>query len=255
MFGELPQLLAALRHARKALAGARTLPTIKAIRDRAEAAREYVKSASLGLDAQNRAAEIKLRAERKAGKLLAQLVFSRGGRPTGKNQPTKATSLRTLGINKSQSSRWQLEASVSDEVFEKYISQTKEAREEITSEGLIRLASQARNDTHERQRVAKRPKTRSEPDATRPSDTQVTAPGAQPIVQACREALEMIAETLNHQELLASVLEPVLSGQEMALPTAERRLVKTKLGETNELLTEVTEIFDTTLSGLQRPTS
>ena len=46
----------------------------------AEAARTYARAAKLGLDAQNHAAEVKIRAERKAGDLLRQL-----DRGTGKN--------------------------------------------------------------------------------------------------------------------------------------------------------------------------
>jgi len=48
----------------------------------AEAARTYARAAKLGLDAQNHAAEVKIRAERKAGDLLKQLDRSNGGQPT-----------------------------------------------------------------------------------------------------------------------------------------------------------------------------
>ncbi len=52
---------------------ARTVGEAKAIRDQAEAIRVYTKSARKGLAVQNRAAAIKIFAERRAGELLAKL--------------------------------------------------------------------------------------------------------------------------------------------------------------------------------------
>ena len=71
-----PRELALLSKASRALAEVRTIDDIKAIRDKAEAARHYARSAALGLDVQNYAAEVKLRAERKAGALLSALPSS-----------------------------------------------------------------------------------------------------------------------------------------------------------------------------------
>ncbi len=51
--------LTLLNQAGQALAEARSLRDIKEIRDKAEAVRKYAESASLGLDVQNRAAEVK----------------------------------------------------------------------------------------------------------------------------------------------------------------------------------------------------
>ena len=62
-----------LETARRLLAEVRSVDDARAIRDVAEAARIYARQARLGLEAQNDAAEIKLRAERKLGELLAAL--------------------------------------------------------------------------------------------------------------------------------------------------------------------------------------
>lgn len=59
--------LAILENAGRSLAQAKTLDEITSLRDKAEVARQYVKSATLGLQIQNLAAALKLRAERKAG--------------------------------------------------------------------------------------------------------------------------------------------------------------------------------------------
>jgi len=58
--------------ARQALAHAKTLDEVKDIRDKAEALRLYTKQAGEGLEMQNWCAEIKLRAERRAGELLKE---------------------------------------------------------------------------------------------------------------------------------------------------------------------------------------
>ncbi len=70
--------LAILDQASQMLAKASSLKAIKTVRDTAEAARAFAKAAQLGLELQNKATEIKLRAERKAGTVLSKLEL-RGG--------------------------------------------------------------------------------------------------------------------------------------------------------------------------------
>jgi len=62
--------LAILDTISRLLVEATTLDELKGLRNNTEAARVYIKSAKLGLEAQNKAAEIRLRAERKEGKWL-----------------------------------------------------------------------------------------------------------------------------------------------------------------------------------------
>lgn len=54
---------------------------VKRVRDQAEAIRLYVKKQKMGLEMQNSAAEIKLRAERRAGEMLKSADKHTGGRP------------------------------------------------------------------------------------------------------------------------------------------------------------------------------
>jgi hypothetical protein len=64
----------------RALMEAKTPQDLITLASKAEALRHYAKRAKLGLDAQNRCAEIKLRAERQLGGLLAETARSPGQR-------------------------------------------------------------------------------------------------------------------------------------------------------------------------------
>lgn len=67
------------------------------------------------------ATEIKVRAERRAGEMLAEMQKHNGGRPNG-NPSHRATglppTLTDLGISRDQSSRWQKLAAVPEDQFE-----------------------------------------------------------------------------------------------------------------------------------------
>lgn len=136
--------LAKLSAATTALAEARTLDDVKRIMDIAEAARTYARAAKLGLEAANHAAEIKLRAERKAGEMLAQL--ERGTPKPYNSLLNGASEYRTVlnenEINDMTAHRWQTEATVPDEVFEQHIAEVKAEQRELTSAGLLRVANE-----------------------------------------------------------------------------------------------------------------
>ena len=102
--------LAVLDQATRLLAQANSLEDIKTIHDKAEAVRTYAKAAQLGLGLQNRAAELKLRAERKAGASLTALRL-RGGDRRSKGHRA-SLKLDNLGISSDQSKRWQRIASM-----------------------------------------------------------------------------------------------------------------------------------------------
>jgi len=135
--------LASISKARKALAAASKLEDVLTIRDQAEALRVYMRAAAEGLETSNAAAEIKLRAERKAGAMLACATGGRGG-DRKSSDAMSLDLLGDLGIDKKQSSRWQKEASVSEQDFEQYLHQCLEHRKEVTQSGLLKIA----NGTH-----------------------------------------------------------------------------------------------------------
>jgi site-specific DNA-methyltransferase (adenine-specific) len=151
--GSTPSPLMRLETARQLLAEVRSVDDARAIRDVAEAARVYARQARLGLEAQNDAAEIKLRAERKLGELLAEQEKHPGGNinrsQPATGSPVEPARLRDLGISKSQSSRWQAIAAVPEPVFDQHMADVREqgrrdGKTELTSAGAILLARQYR---------------------------------------------------------------------------------------------------------------
>ncbi len=105
--------------ARLALQEAHTVDEAKDIRDKAAAMAAYARQASDG-ELQVWAAEIKLRAEHRAGQLLKDIEKAEGGRPTKTSNTQIPVSeapptLASLGVTKKQSSDWQVVAELSDE--------------------------------------------------------------------------------------------------------------------------------------------
>jgi len=128
--------------AKHAIVAATSLDEVKDIRDRSEACRVYAKQAHLSLQMQNQCAEIRIRAERRAGEILMEMDKNRGGwdnktscpdTMSGQDKPPK---LSELGISYKQSSRWQYIASIPEQIVEEYINKTVENKKELTSSGL-----------------------------------------------------------------------------------------------------------------------
>lgn len=136
--------LANISAARRALASAQTLEDVLHIRDQAKAWEACMKIVGESLSAQQDAAEVKLRAERKAGEMLAGMEKNKGGRPAEKTAGTvpevSALSLAELGVKEDQSRRWQKEAAVDDETFEAYLASCRDEQREITQAGLLNIA-------------------------------------------------------------------------------------------------------------------
>lgn len=97
-----------------------------------------IKDRGLQLEAQNDLAELRIRQERRIGYLLTNSE-RQTGRPL-KNSPTMRPFIYAeIGIDKRQAGRWQIEARIPDEIFEEFVSQTRAAKKEITSAGVIKL--------------------------------------------------------------------------------------------------------------------
>jgi N6-adenosine-specific RNA methylase IME4 len=129
--------------AKQALAEAQDINAILEIRDKAAAMSSYAHAKGAG-EAAQMAKELQIRAERKAGEWLRDAPKHPGKRTdlvASSNQVDKPT-LSDLGIEKTQSHRWQAIASLPNEEFEKHIAETKDKGEELTSVGTYRYARQ-----------------------------------------------------------------------------------------------------------------
>lgn len=135
--------------ARRALAEAHSIDEVKAIRDKAEAMRAYARQAG-DLEMQIWVAEIKLRAERRAGELLREMA-ERGERDQGKGGDRKSQSqgaivkLVDFGIDPSESARWQLESDLPEEDFDAWLAKHKERKSVPTSSGLRAEVTRRKN--------------------------------------------------------------------------------------------------------------
>ena len=116
------------------------LGELKKLCDKAEAIRAYVRKAGDGFKKQNEYAEVKIRAERYCGEILATEIEQGGDRKSKSRFAGKT--LKDYGIKKYQSHCWQLVAKLPDETFEGHIAKVKDANSELTSKGVYKLANE-----------------------------------------------------------------------------------------------------------------
>src|SRR6516225_5546865 len=108
--------------ARRALAEAHRVDEVKSIRDKAVAMEAYAKQAK-DTTLITQATEIRMRAERRAGELLIEMQDRKERRTQGQGAGKGRAllplpKLADLGINKTQSSRWQKLAALDADHFE-----------------------------------------------------------------------------------------------------------------------------------------
>ena len=119
-----------------AIAAAYEVDEVKDIRDKARAIEVYARQAR-NVEAERRACEIRLRAERKCGVLLRQMEKAKGAPGNQYTGPVarcdQSKTLDDLGISKTQSSRWQKMADIPDDEFEDVLA----AADHPTTTGLI----------------------------------------------------------------------------------------------------------------------
>lgn len=128
--------------ARYALSVAVEVDEVKDIRDKAEAMAAYARQAK-DTELVQWATEIKVRAERRAGQMLAEMPKQNGGH-AAKARSHDVTevpkTLADIGITKNESSRWQKLAAVSDTQFEHAVAAAKEVAGEVTTAAMLRAA-------------------------------------------------------------------------------------------------------------------
>jgi N6-adenosine-specific RNA methylase IME4 len=138
------KVIALCSAARRQLAEAVTVQDLKTVRDVGEAAVRLAKSRrDVGIEALLEGTEIVRRAERQMGAMLPTVIG-------GKGRPSKCSSvqhLSDLGIERTQSARFQSIASLTDEQFEQWIASCREAHEEMTQAAALKLAKKLKPKT------------------------------------------------------------------------------------------------------------
>ena len=124
--------------ARLALAEAIKFDDVLAIKDVAKHAELYARQAR-DTELIERATEIKVRAERRAGQMLTEAKESGDLRGKGNPQWSSASTigLEAIGITKNESSRWQKLALVNDSQFEDAIAESKDAGKPISVKAVL----------------------------------------------------------------------------------------------------------------------
>lgn len=104
--------------------------------------RVYVKQAGESPEMQSMRAEMKLRAERKAGELIREM-------PKKANQHAAPDTMSgALGIAYHQSSRWQKLATIEEQRFEAFITDTVKSGKGLTTAAAIKCALEVMGKSH-----------------------------------------------------------------------------------------------------------
>jgi len=146
----LSRIEAAFRRAETALARANTLPEMLRAHGHAEALRVLCVKAKADLAFQNRAAEIRLRAERRAGAMLAKLPRRQGARTdrTSRNGHAKLTyrqALKENALPEPTARRWKYVADVPARAFEEHVKTVTTRHQELTTNSVLKLRPQRSN--------------------------------------------------------------------------------------------------------------
>jgi len=218
------EVAVAVEQAFAALANAEdSFDTIKEIRDKADALRKYAQDARAGLDLLNRVAELKLRAERRAGQLLLLMALRGGDRKSGRRSQVN---LAELGLTKDQSARWQKEASVPDEEFARLVDAARRGKMELTAAALLRLATAWSKRAGEDEDDAPE----SLDDATEFSLREGDSPVA------------LVDQLLDHCRALEDFLTPLGRGDDPEeFPSADKRHVRGVIREVVPMITRLRE--------------
>jgi hypothetical protein len=136
-----------------ALASANTPNELIALANKAAALEVYARRAKLGMVAQNRCAEIRLRAERKLGELLSTTPRLHG-RPKSVPEENTLPSLSDLGVrDRKLSHRAQRLAAISQRDFDTWLRQAHKQQLEITTRLLLNICEQRQAAARNRKRI------------------------------------------------------------------------------------------------------
>ena len=210
--------------ARYALSVAVEVDEVKDIRDKAEAMAAYARQAK-DTELVQWATEIKVRAERRAGQMLAEMPKNAGAKGTGSNQHevrshdvTAPKTLADIGITKNESSRWQKLAAVSDAQFEHAVAAAKEVAGEVTTAAMLRAAK------------ADEPKAEKATPVTAPAPA---APVIAPEDDGAPDAAELEASRIHEEANAKTVAFLLASDEPLADLAAKNTQLEAQIGQLN----------------------
>jgi hypothetical protein len=227
-----------LNRVARALAETKDLKEVKSLRDKANAACHFAKGAALGQQMQNYCAELKLRAERRAGEILPDL-FNHGG-DRRSSSAMRSLKLAELGISHNQSALWRREAAVPEPVFEQYLAMANAAGQDIRASRLLRFAHATKgqrqrssvSEANHNGSVGASGQTYEFDDSLRccrNGDHRTSFNGRETPDEPIRG---LLVELAKNRDLLAGVLSPICDGLcDLALPLAQRRVITRLLDE------------------------
>jgi hypothetical protein len=210
------------------------LTKVKAIRDNADALRH---NAQLGPKLQNRAAEIRLRAERRAGELLTTLSLHGGSRKS--SSQIERLSLSSLGIDHNQSFRWQCLAAIPVRHFEEYIATSIEQGKPISSNRLLNFEGQRNSKRFSKLenwgRVDGKQSVGAVVLAKRKAIVRATSKGG----QRAPNTATALQEMMDQRAFLATILVPICRTDSGMLNASERRVILRLLSDVEESMLQL----------------
>jgi hypothetical protein len=181
---------------------------------------------------QNKFAEIELRAKRRLGGMLRQLVHRGGDRRS--EHHTSFVTLTTLGVTRSYSRRSRAIAAISERTFEEYLSFATDSGVAISFEGLTRYAYDRRvkpNRVSTTQGSTKKSPTPALTNRNRLDQDDASADIG---------VASMISDARNHLRLIENIVQPVCTDTEKQFSVAERHGLARYVAELRNSLIELT---------------
>jgi hypothetical protein len=209
-----PNPIAILEAAERELAEVKDFHAILDIREVAEIIRSHAETRKQSLALQNRAAKVRIQAEREIGRSLLSLKLRGGNRKSDSDR--QRLNLKDLGIDRNASSLWQKIAAASDEEFESYCQATEAAGRAISTKGFLRFLRK------------KNPKKGKRRGKKHKSSTTATSPSAGKLPQ--------IEDALGHLEILTRMFDEIILRFSEQLKPVERRSIPRYLKEMRAFL-------------------
>jgi len=235
--------------ARAALQAAHDVDEVKDIRDKAQAMAAYAKQAQ-DTALVMWASEIKVRAERKAGEMLAEMKVN-GSRAkatdnlkAGPKSPevTSGTTLDSIGVSKKQASTWQKVAAIPEEKFEKAVAATKESAGVVTTAAVLRTATKPKRAATEKAAAAPKEKKPAADVAKLQARIKDLEEGNSNLADTCRELQDKLeafeATEPDEQQKKMMSLQKALQRKDGEIERLNARL-RDANNKNNELIREV----------------